>query len=65
MHWEVLPHTACSPSDFYLLGPLKEALEGKRFRADDEVKVSVKRWLDEQPKSLFEISIMKLPEGWR
>jgi len=36
MHWEVLPHPTCSsdlvPSDFHLIGPLKEALEGKRFK---------------------------------
>jgi len=38
MHWEVLPHPAYSPdpnpSDFQLFGPIKETLEGKRFRAD-------------------------------
>jgi len=35
-------HTAYSPdpapSDFHLFGPLKEALGGKRFKADDEVE---------------------------
>jgi hypothetical protein len=43
MHWEMLPHPAYStelvPSDFYLFGPLKEVLEGKIFRADNEVKL--------------------------
>jgi len=26
-----------APSDFHLFGPLKEALGGRRFRADNEV----------------------------
>jgi len=51
MHWEVLPHPAYSPdlapNDFHLFGPLKEALGGKRFTADDVVKLSMQRWLDE------------------
>jgi hypothetical protein len=47
MHWEALPHPAYSSNlasrDFYLLGSLKEALGGKRFRADDEVKLFVQQ----------------------
>jgi hypothetical protein len=39
MRREVLPHPAYSPdlvsSDFHLFGPLKEALRGKVFRADE------------------------------
>jgi hypothetical protein len=57
MQWEVLPYPAYSPdlvlSDFHLYGPLKEALEGKIFRADNEVKISVQRWLDKQPQIFF------------
>jgi histone-lysine N-methyltransferase SETMAR len=53
MHWEVLPHPAYSPdlvpSDFHLFGPLKETVGGKGLRADDEVKIFVQRWLEEQP----------------
>jgi hypothetical protein len=45
IHWEVLPHPAYSPDlaprDFHLFCPNKEALGGKRFRADDEVKLFV------------------------
>jgi len=43
MYCDVLPHSAYSsdlpPSDFRLFGSLKEALRGKRFRVDDEVKL--------------------------
>jgi len=46
MRWEIRPHPAYSPdlepSDFHLFGPVKEALGGKRFRADDEVTSSVR-----------------------
>jgi hypothetical protein len=43
MHLEVLPHPASSPnlasSDyFHLFGSLKDVLQGKSSRADDEVK---------------------------
>jgi histone-lysine N-methyltransferase SETMAR len=42
LNWEVLEHPAYSPelapSDFHLFGPLKNALRGRRFAADDEVK---------------------------
>ena len=40
--WEVLPHPPYSPdlapSDFHLVGPLKEFLGGQHFGTDDEVK---------------------------
>jgi len=53
----LLPHPVYSsdlaPGDFHLFGPLKQALEGKRFRADDEVKLFVQRWLDEQPQAFL------------
>jgi hypothetical protein len=42
IHWEVLQQPAYSyglaPSDFHLFRPLREALRGKIFTADDEVK---------------------------
>jgi len=57
MRWEVLPHPAYSPDpaprDFHLFGPHKEAQGGKSFRADDKVKLSVQRSLDEQPQTFF------------
>jgi histone-lysine N-methyltransferase SETMAR len=43
MYWEILLHPAYSPdlvpSDFHLFSPVKDALGGKRFRADNEIKL--------------------------
>ena len=42
LNWEVPEHPAyrpdLAPSDFHLFGPLKHALRGRRFAADDEVQ---------------------------
>jgi hypothetical protein len=56
MHREVLPYPPppipdVAPSYFHVLGPPKGALGGKWFRADDEVKLFVQRWLDEQSQT--------------
>jgi hypothetical protein len=56
MQWEILPHTVYSSDlalgDFHLFDPLKEALGGKIFRADDEVKMSAQRHVDEEMQTL-------------
>ena len=41
------------PSDFHVLGPLKEAMGGKSFRSDEEVQQAVHEWLRSQPKEFF------------
>jgi len=42
LSFECLPHPPYSPdlvpSDFYVFGPLKEAMGGKSFRSDEEVQ---------------------------
>jgi hypothetical protein len=38
------------PSDFYVLGPLKEATGCKSFRSDEEVQQTVHEWLHSQTK---------------
>jgi len=43
MHWEI----------FNLFSSIKGALGGKRFRADDEVKLFVQPWLNENHKLFF------------
>jgi histone-lysine N-methyltransferase SETMAR len=49
---ECIPHTAYSPdlapSDYHVFGPLKEAVGGKKFSTDDDIKEAVHRWLRSQ-----------------
>jgi histone-lysine N-methyltransferase SETMAR len=56
LHLECIPHPAYSPdltpSDYHVFGPLKEALSGKKFSTDDEIKEAVHRWLQSQ-RSFF------------
>jgi len=64
LKWEAMEHPAHSPdlapSDFHLFGPLKNALRGRRFSCDDDVKASVRQWLRTQPKTFFADGIKKL-----
>ena len=39
-----------APSDFHVFDPLKDALSGKEFRDDDEVRSAVQEWLRIRPK---------------
>jgi hypothetical protein len=43
-----------------VFGPLKDALRGRRFGNDDEVKEAVYSWLTAQSKSCFSDGIKKL-----
>ena len=52
-----------APSDFHLFRSLKEALRGKRFSCDDDVKAAVHQWLRAQPKTFF-ADIKKLVGHW-
>ena len=57
LKFEVVAHPPYSPdlapSDYHLLGLLKEALRGRRFTSDQEVKEAVHAWLATQPKTSF------------
>jgi hypothetical protein len=35
------------------VGPLKEALGGKKFSTDDDIKEAVRRWLRSQSEEFF------------
>jgi len=69
MHWEVLPHPVYSPdlapSEFHLFGPLKEALGGNRFTADDEFELLVQWLLDKKPPTPSKRGAMKAHERQR
>ena len=71
MHWKTLDHPPycpdLSPCNFYMFGPLKEALGGggKRFETNDQVETTfVCNWLDTRPTSFYENGMKKLPKRW-
>ena len=48
-----------------MFGPLKEAMEGKKFRSDEEVRHAVHEWLRGLPKHFFSKGIYALCKRWR
>jgi histone-lysine N-methyltransferase SETMAR len=65
---EVLEHPPYSPdltrSDYHLFGPLRDALRGRHFANDKELKEVVHAWLVTQPKTFFSEGIQKLVSRW-
>ena len=41
------------PSDFWLFPKLKETLKGQQFSSDAEVEKAVRKWISNQPETLF------------
>jgi len=56
-----------APSDYQLFGPLKEALRGRRFTSDQELKEAALAWLAAYPKTIFFSSegIKKFVQRWK
>jgi len=46
-----------TPCDFHLFGPLKEALRGKKFQDNKDVKQFVGNWFKHQDKEFFAAGI--------
>jgi hypothetical protein len=63
LKWGVMAHPAHSP-DLVPSEPLKEALEGKRFQCDEDVKNEVHQWLCVQPTTFYYDGIKKLVRHW-
>jgi histone-lysine N-methyltransferase SETMAR len=67
--WTVLPHPSYSPdlapSDFHLLGPLKDALRGARFEEDESVSFAVRTWLRKQERSWYRKGTHAVASRWR
>jgi histone-lysine N-methyltransferase SETMAR len=66
--FEVLEHPAYSPdlapTDYHLFGLLKNALGGRRFYTDNEVREAVHKRLRDQQKTFFLNGIRKLMDHW-
>jgi len=69
LFWTTLEHPLYSPDlspcDYYLFGPLKEALGRKRFDNDVAVETFMREWLVSQPPSFYDSGIKKLPIRWQ
>lgn len=67
--WEVLPHLPYSPdlapSDYHLFRSLQNALNGKTFTNDEDIKSFLEKFFAEKDRSFFVRAIMKLPERWK
>ena len=68
LKFELMGHPPYSPdlvpSHYHLFCPLKEALKGRRFTSDQEVKDAVYARLAAQPKTFFSECIRKLEQRW-
>ena len=64
IRWEVLLHPPYSPdlapSDFHLLGPLKEPHRGIHFKDEDAVKTYVCQWVRRQDLAFYRSGIHAL-----
>jgi histone-lysine N-methyltransferase SETMAR len=66
--FQVLPHPAYSPdlapSDYWLFGPMKNALRGKRYANLAGLASAVSQWVKVTPADWFAEGIRKMPERW-
>jgi hypothetical protein len=68
LKWEIMEHPTYSldlaPSDFHLLGLLKEAQAGRRSQCDKDIKNAMHQWLCAQPQTFYCNGIKKLVGCW-
>lgn len=67
--FEVVPHPPYSPdlapSDYWLFGPLKQYLRGRRYDTIHEVGQVVNRWLRERPDGWYADGLRRLTDRWQ
>ena len=68
LQFETLPHPPYSPDlspcDYWLFGPMKKYLKGRRFENLQQLSSSVSQWVRSTPETFFRAGIEKLPERW-
>jgi hypothetical protein len=61
--WEVFEHPAYSPNlaprDFHFFPALKEFLDGRYFKSDEEVKHAAREWLSGLAAEVYDEGIQK------
>jgi hypothetical protein len=69
LRWTVLPHPPYSPdlapSDYHLIGKLKDSIRGTKFEDDDSLVASVKKWLKSADPEFYRAGIHALAPRWR
>jgi [histone H3]-lysine36 N-dimethyltransferase SETMAR len=67
--FESVPHPPYSPdlapSDFYLFGKLKEQLRGTHFTDNDELKIAVTDFFEDQAEDFYKTGILSLKHRWQ
>ena len=62
--WTTISHLPYLPDlalfDFHLFGPRKKVLRGQHFSSDEEVKITVRKWLKMQPIEFYNEGICAL-----
>ena len=53
-----------APSDYHLFGAIKDALRGKHYGNDEEVKIAVKNWLCKQLLEFYKTGIHAFIQWW-
>ena len=51
-------------SDYHLFGAVKDALIGKHYGNDEEVKIVVKNWFCKQPPEFYKTGIHAFIRRW-
>ncbi|GFX58551.1 histone-lysine N-methyltransferase SETMAR [Trichonephila clavipes] len=68
LKWKQLDHPPYRPDmsfyDFYVFGPLRKHLKGKRFNSDGELKDTVEDWVSSLPQEFWEQGILRLVYHW-
>jgi hypothetical protein len=69
MGWTVLPHPTYSPhlapTDYHLLGPLKDTPRDRRFVYDDDLKHSAREELQRFSKHFYATGAQRLTQRWK
>ncbi|XP_014609810.1 PREDICTED: histone-lysine N-methyltransferase SETMAR-like [Polistes canadensis] len=66
--WSVLPHPPYSPdlapTNYHLFSSLKNFLNGKTFKSEEQVNQAVENFFQSKPTTFYKEGIDKLPERW-
>ena len=62
--YELIPHPAYSPSDYFLFPNLKKDIRGRHFRSNEAVVAAVEEWVRDKDPGFFSSGLMALEHRW-